>query len=101
MQNQSHKPGAPEAPRQVLPSPSNVDIRCAATLARVALQTLAYLNPEAASAVDVALGHEIEAARVDHDPDTLAVIAILSDVRARLSGEELQATGDDNSWYID
>jgi hypothetical protein len=101
MQNQSEKTGASAAPAAASPSSANVDLRCALTLARVALQTLTDLNPEAASAVNDALGHEIETARVDSGPDTLAVIAILADVRARLLGEDVQATGEDGAWYID
>jgi hypothetical protein len=101
MQNQSEKTGTPEAPVYASPSSTNVDLRCALTLARVALQTLTDLHPEAASAVDDALGHEIEAVRSDSSPDTLAVIAILSDVRAHLLGEEAQVTSEDNAWYID
>ena len=101
MQNQSEKTGAPEAPVRVSPSSTSVDLRCALALARVALQTLADLNPEAASAVDDALSHEIEAARGDSGPDALAVIAILSDVRAHLVGEDALAAGEDNAWYID
>jgi hypothetical protein len=101
MQNQTQIPGAPDARLRASPSSSNVDIRCAITLVRVALQTLADLNLEAAAAIDNALGHEIEAARSHDDPDTLAVIDILSDVRARLSGEEAHVLGEDNAWYID
>ena len=97
MQN---KPEPVGAPLRASP-PSNVDIRCAVALARVALQTLADLNPEAAAAVDNALGHELEVMRGQKDPETLAVIAILADVKARLSGEEANTISEDNAWYID
>lgn len=100
MQNQFPHAGAPDAAVHGQLSPSNVDIRCAITLARIALQTLADLNPEAASAIDDALGHEIEFASVWKDPETLAVIAILTDVRAKLAGEEALAV-EDNVWLID
>ncbi len=101
MQNQPQTTGAPDALEYASPSASGVDVRCALTLARVALQTLTDLNPEAASAVDDALGHEIEVARSESSPDALAVIAILSDVRARLLGDDAQTTSQDNAWYID
>jgi hypothetical protein len=101
MQSQSEKTGAPEASVVASSSSTSVDLRCALTLARVALQALADLNPEAALAVDDALGHEIETTRGDSGPDALAVIAILSDVRAHLLGEDAPATGEDDAWYID
>ena len=83
------------------PSSQNVDVRCAITLVRVALQTLADLNPQAAAAIDSALGHEIESIRSDKQAETLAVIQILTDVRNRLAGEDAQVITDDNAWYID
>jgi len=99
MQNQTQTTGAADTPTRA--SSSNVDLRCALTLARVALQTLTDLDPEAALAVHDALGYEIETARAEASPDALAVIAILSDVRTHLLGEDAQATGEDNAWYID
>lgn len=101
MQNQSQKSGGSDAPLHAASSASSVDIRCAVALAKVALQILADLHPEAASNIDDALAHEIKAAGADQDADTLAVIAILADVRARLSGEEARTVAEDSVWYIE
>jgi hypothetical protein len=101
MQNQFPKSEGPDAPLRALSSSSKVDTQCAITLVRVALQTLADLNPEAALAIDNALGHEIEIIRGHQDPDTLAVVAILTDVRARLAGQDVHTITEDNAWYID
>ncbi len=101
MQNQSQATGTAETPFRDKPSSSDVDLRCALTLVRVALQTLADLNPEAAAAIDSALGCEIEAKRTKKDPETLAVIEVLVDVRRRLAGDDAHIISDDNAWYID
>ena len=101
MQSPSENAGAPDKAIHASSSSTSVDLRCAITLARVALQTLADLNPEAAASVDNALGYELDTLRVQKDPETLAVIAILSDVKARLLGEEAGVIAEDNAWYID
>jgi hypothetical protein len=101
MHNQSPQSGAADEPLHAASSSSSVDIRCAVVLAKVALQTLADINPEAASSIDHGLAHEIETARLKDDSDTLAVIAILSEVRARLAGEDAHAVREDSVWYID
>jgi len=101
MQNPSPKSGDADTPLRAASSSSNVDIRCAVALAKVALQTLADLHPEAASTIDHALAYEIKAAGVDEDADTLAIIAILTDVRARLSGEVARTAGENSVWYIE
>jgi hypothetical protein len=101
MKNQAQTTGAADATPHTASAAPSVDLRCALTLARVALQTLSDLDPEAASAVRDALGHEIETARTEASPDSLAVIAMLSDVRASLMGEEVQPAGQDDAWYID
>ena len=101
MQNQFTKAGAPDAPLRQTPSSSEVDVRCAITLARIALQTLADFNPEAASAIDNALEEEIRKSAARKDPETRAVIAVLMDVRARLAGEEAGAVAEGDVWYID
>ncbi len=101
MQNPSPKSGAALTPSGQAPT-SAVDMRCAIVLARVALQTLADLNPEAAASIDHALAHEIRAAQATETPDALAVIAILQDVRARLAGDDASHDmAEDSVWYIE
>jgi hypothetical protein len=73
---------------------------CALVLAKVALQTLSDLQPDAAPAIDDALAHEIETAR-KAGPDLLSVLAVLEEVRARLAGEDGHGEGDDGVWYIE
>jgi hypothetical protein len=81
-------------------APSDLAGHCALVLAKVALQTLSDLQPDAAPAIDDALAHEIETARKG-GPDLLNVLAVLEDVRARLSGDDGHGEGDDGVWYIE
>jgi len=80
---------------------SRVEMRSALTLAQVALQTLADLDAGAASSIHHALGHAIESARGEDNATALAVVDILSEVRARLSGEEPTVGEAEQVWYIE
>jgi hypothetical protein len=80
---------------------SQVDIRSALTLARVALQVVSDLNPESVSAIDEALGHEIDVARAENNPAALAVVAILAEIRAHLAGDEGRVANHEHVWYIE
>jgi hypothetical protein len=90
----------PEIEDTALPAPSDPAGGCALVLAKVALQILSDIHPDAAPAIDDALAHEIEVARKG-GPDLLKVLAILEDVRARLTGEDGHGADDDAVWYIE
>ena len=101
MPHQTHKTVEADMAAHADSFSNRVDVRSALTLARVALQTLADLDPGAASSIDHALDHEIETARAENDPAATAVIAILSEVRARLTGDEPGVGEKEQVWYIE
>jgi hypothetical protein len=75
--------------------------RAALILGRVALQTLADLNPEAAAAVDDALRHEAGVLGRDGEASSPGVRALIEDLRARLAETAGHVPGEESTWYID
>ncbi len=61
-----------------------IDIRCALSLARIALQTLADATPENHVRILNALDDEMDGARFEDGERSDAVIGLLSDFKVRL-----------------
>ena len=98
MENSKPKAAAADASFR---APQTVEGRSALILAKIALQTLADLHPEAASSIDEALRHQIEVARADERIRSVKLAALLQDVRAHLQSEEKHVSADEDVWYIE
>ena len=98
MENSKPKPATADASFR---APQTVEGRSALILAKIALQTLADLHPEAASSIDHALAHEIEVARTDERVRSLKLVALLEDVRAHLRADDEIAGAEEAVWYIE
>jgi hypothetical protein len=78
-----------------------IENRSALILAKVGLQVLADLHPEAAASIDHALTHQIEAARADKGAYSSTLAAILEDVRAHLRADEDSLVDAAGPWLIE
>ena len=72
-----------------------IDIRCATTLAHIALQAVAEASPDHHVRVLNALDDAIDGVRLDDSPNGQAVAGLLTDVKLRL------VEGQPRVWYID
>jgi hypothetical protein len=94
--NTSNSPdAAPVSALRAGLSASDIDVRCALMLARVALQVMTESDPKTLDQVRTALDGEIEGARLEQGESADAVIGIVSQFRDSLGG------GGDRVWYIE
>jgi len=68
-------------------SAADIDVRCALVLARIALQTLAELHPEAEVRIKDSLDHAIADAALEGAHGAEAVIGLLTEFKTRLAEE--------------
>jgi hypothetical protein len=78
-----------------------IEGRSALILAKVALQVLSDLDPEASASIDDALTQQIVAAQAETDTSSLTLAALLEDVRTRLRAEEDRLVDAAAPWLID
>ncbi len=95
MNNSNVPDAAPISALRAGLSASDIDVRCALMLARVALEVMVEISPETLSRVQSALNGEIEGARLEQGDNADAVIGIVSQFRDSLGVPA------DRIWYIE
>ncbi len=98
MENPKPKAGTADAS---FCAPETIEGRSALILAKVALQVLADLGPEASASIDDALTHQIVAAQAEKGASSLTLAALLEDVRTRLCAEEDRLFDAADPWLIE
>lgn len=78
-------------------SAAEIDIRCALVLGRIALETLAELNPDASARIMVGLDRAMDDARLEGSRGYEAVIGLLTEIKHRLE----HADDQNRVWYVE